>query len=479
MKIFSAKQSAVIDRYTVEHEPVSEEDLIARASERLADWLSEHFGRGSEILFFAGSGNNGKDAAVTATMMSKRGYRSSVHKVSQMRSVEDIPPIPPESIIVDGLFGSGLSRKIDDELLTALIYAINHSGAKVVSIDIPSGLFMEDNRDNDLQNIVRADWTLTFQFPKLAMFFPENFQFTGDWQVLPIGLHEDIIAELYTPYFSIDKSDITDLLVRRKKFSHKGDYGHALLIAGSYGMGGAAILSGRAAMRSGAGLLTAHIPEKLYSIVQVAVPEAICRIDPSASCFSEAGDISGFNAIGVGPGLGMSGSTKQGVKNLLLKKPDRMVIDADALNILSADRDILSLLPAGAILTPHPKEFERLAGVSADSYQRLAKQIEFSKRHGVIIVLKGAHTSVSTPDGKVYFNMTGNPGMSTAGSGDVLTGVILGLLSQGCTPEQAAIAGVYLHGLCGDLAAKEKGENSLLAGDLVDYLGAAFLYCTR
>jgi NAD(P)H-hydrate epimerase len=333
----------------------------------------------------------------------------------------------------------------------------------------------ENNTGNIPENIIQADFTLTFQFPKISFFFAENEKYVGDWEVLPIRLHPEGIEQTLTNFFLTEGEDVQQIIQKRSRFGHKGTYGHALLIAGSYGKMGAAVLASKACLRSGAGLLTTHVPHLGYSIIQTAVPEAMASIDQHDSFFTEFPGLEQFTAVGVGPGINQKTNTKRALNELLEKSKVPLVIDADALNILAENKTWLEKLPENSILTPHPGEFKRLAGESETSYERLQKQISFSEKYKVIVVLKGAFTTVSTPGGKVYFNSSGNPGMATAGSGDVLTGIILGLLAQGISPENAAIAGVYLHGLAGDLAAQQNSEFALVAGDIIDYLRKAFI----
>ncbi len=350
---------------------------------------------------------------------------------------------------------------------------------KIIAIDIPSGLMGEDNSENNLENIVKADYTLTFQFPKISFLFAENEPYVGEFEVLPIGLHPEGIAKTPSNFHLLEADDIQKLIPKRSRFSHKGTFGHALLIAGSYGKMGAAVLSSKACLRSGVGLLTTHIPRLGYTILQTAVPEAMTSVDQHDSMFTELPDLEPFSAIGAGPGLGTKSNSEKALLSLLENAKVPLVLDADALNILSKNKEWLEKLPENSILTPHPGEFKRLAGEAANSYENIQKQIGFSEKYKVIVVLKGAFTSISTPDGKLYFNSTGNPGMATAGSGDVLTGIILSLLAQGIAPKNAAITGVHLHGLAGDLTAKEKSEISLIAGDIVEFLGKVILEITR
>jgi NAD(P)H-hydrate epimerase len=351
---------------------------------------------------------------------------------------------------------------------------MNQHASAIISIDIPSGLYGEDNSDNDYDGVVHADVTLTFQFPFLSFFFESNAPCVGRWRVHDIGLHPEAIRSIDTPYRTLEKEEIGPMLPVRRKFSHKGTYGHALLIAGSYGMMGAALLAGESALRAGAGLVSLHVPRFGYSIVQTAFPEAIVSMDPSDILFSTPPDLSPYSAIGVGPGLGNKHNTGKGLKNLLETVRVPLVIDADGLNLLSEHPEWLELLPEGTLLTPHPREFDRLAGEHQNSFKRHLKQREFAEKYRVIVILKGAYTGIAAPDGRYWFNTTGNPGMATGGSGDVLTGLLTGLLAQGMDPLDAARTGVYLHGLAGDLALKGSSAEAVIAGDITAKLGAAF-----
>ena len=498
MKLFSTKQIAEIDRLTIEKEPVADVDLMERAALKVAETLMRQIPSGKRLMFFAGPGNNGGDTLAVARMVAdvfscelflmdngkqlsgspeinyQRLKTQGKVDVRYIRTVEDIPYIPEDAVVIDGLFGSGLSRQITG-LPLQIVTAINRSKALVVAIDIPSGLFGEDNSANKSEGIVNADYTFTFQFPKLSFLFPENAQFVGEWNVLPIGLHQEAIDVTDSPFFMISKEQVVSILKPRGKFAHKGTFGHALMIAGSRCKIGAAVLASRACLRSGVGLLTTHVPNPAVPVIHSAVPEAMCSADASDLMFTEFPSLTTFSAIGVGPGIDVKTNTKRALRALLIAKPEKIVLDADALNILSQNQDWYELLPPNAILTPHPKEFERLAGASSDSWSRLKLQMEFSHKYNVIVVLKGAYTSISLPDGRVFFNSTGNNGMATAGSGDVLTGVITGLLAQRYSPAEAAIIGVFIHGLAGDLAAEQIGHEALIAGDIVQYLGKAFL----
>ena len=503
MEIFNTKQIAEIDQFTIQNEPIAAIDLMERASLQIVNWLIHHISNEKKLFFFAGPGNNGGDAMAIACLMAEYDYQCQLYLIDfskelkgspainwdrlqkqgkvrlvKIVSEEDIPEIPADSVVLDGIFGSGLSRKLEG-LPERLVAEINASDVPVVAIDIPSGLFGEDNSQNDLSKVVKSDFTLSFQFPKLSFFFPEHDELLGKWEVLPIGLHPEAISSFQTPFHFLKEGFISSKVQQRSKFSHKGTYGHALLIAGSYGKMGAAVLASRACLRSGVGLLTSHTPHLGYPIIQMTVPEAMCSIDASDLMFTEFPAVSQFTAVGVGPGVGVKPNSQRALKELLLAKPAKLVLDADALNILSLNKDWLKLLPENTILTPHPKEFERLIGGTTDSWSRLQLQIQFSKQYQAIVVLKGAHSCITLPNGQVYFNTTGNPGMATAGSGDALTGIILGLLAQQYSPADAALLGVFVHGLAGDLAANGQGEVSLVAGDLIDELGKAFLLLTK
>jgi len=498
MKIFSGAQIREIDDYTIRYEPVASSDLMERAAGQVFNWYVSRFERSCRIFIFAGPGNNGGDGLALARMLSANRYEVELHyvqftdktspdweknrlrlqsetdvRLNYLDSPDKFPVIGPDDIIIDAIFGSGLTRPADG-FAAEIIKEINEVHCTKISVDIPSGLFGEDNSNNNPENIIRADYTLSFQFPKLAFMFAENFTYTGEWFVLPIGLHSEAIRAIPTPYSMIGKCDVLPLLKARKKFDHKGVFGHGLLISGSRGKIGAAVLSAGAALRSGIGLLTCHIPAGGASVIHCTVPEAMVHQDTSAEFITDIGDVEAFSAVGVGPGMGTSPESEKALHQMLIKCSKPVILDADALNILSVNKDWLTLLPAGTILTPHPKEFERLAGKTENGFARLARQREFSMEHKCIVILKGAYTAITNSKGEVFFNSTGNPGMATAGSGDTLTGILLSLLAQGFLPEDAALAGVFLHGLAGDMAAGESCYESIIASDIINYLGKAF-----
>ncbi len=498
MKIFRSDQIKKIDEYTISNEPVSSIDLMERAASMIFKWLTDKFDRSCRIIIFAGPGNNGGDGIALARMLSADRYDAELHyvkfadktsadweanrlrleretclKVNYIEMADQFPVISASDIIIDAIFGSGLTRPVEG-LAGDIIRKINEAVATIIAIDIPSGLFGEDNSKNSGGNIIEADFTLSFQFPKLSFMFSENSRFVGEWEALPIGLSRNAITNTKSPYSYLLKTDLSPLLRRRKKFDHKGNYGHGLLVSGSYGKMGATVLSAGAALRTGIGLITCHIPNCGATVLQSSLPEAMANIDISEKYISESAETDLFSAVGLGPGLSTMEETQKVINQFLTECKKPMVIDADALNIISLNREWLSSLPSGTILTPHPKEFERLAGMSDCGFSRLEMQINFSKRYKCILVLKGAHTSITTPDGRVLFNSTGNPGMATAGSGDVLTGIILSLLAQGYTPENAAVLGVYLHGLAGDIAAGKLCYESIIASDIINCISDAF-----
>ena len=494
MKILKSSQIREVDKFTIEHEPIQSIDLMERAATTITQWINKNIPTDKTIKIFAGPGNNGGDALAVARQLKEFGKEVYLLKltnnlskdcqvnldrlqelnikVNEIYRKDDFPAISKSAILLEGLFGSGLSRKLEG-LPKELVQHLNSSGAEIIAIDIPSGLFGEDNRGNDLNAIIKAKQTLTLQLPKLSFFLAENEFYIGDWEVLPIGLDEGFIAKQKSDFYYITKELVKENVKERSKFSHKGTYGHVLLIAGSYGKMGAAILAAKACLRAGSGLVTVHVPKVGYEIMQTALPEAMISIDWSDVIFTNVANTENFNSIGIGPGIGTKQNTRKALANLLDSLNNPMVIDADGLNILSEQTELIAKIPKQSILTPHPKEFKRLIGESSEGMDRIQKQVAFSVQHELYVVLKGAHTSISCPDGTCYFNSTGNPGMATAGSGDVLTGIILSLLGQAYEPKLAAILGVYIHGLAGDIVSCKIGKEALIASDIIENLGEA------
>ena len=377
-------------------------------------------------------------------------------------------------MVLDGLFGSGPTKALTGGFASLVKY-INQSPAKVVSIDLPSGMMTEDNTHNVKAHIVRAHLTLTLQQKKLAMLFEDNQQFIGRLRVLDIRLSPAYIAQTVTQFQVLEEADVRSRLLTRGDFVNKGLMGHALIVAGSYGMAGAAVLAGRACMRSGVGKLTVCTPRQNYNVMQISLPEAILSIGKEEYFFTEPIDTEHYDAVGLGPGMGQHEDTAIALISQIRRTQCPMVIDADALNILASHKAWMQQLPEQLILTPHVGEFDRLGnGGSEGDYDRLAKAIDLAQHLQAYVLLKGHYSALCLPDGRVYFNPTGNAGMATAGSGDVLTGIITGLLARGYNRENACIVGMYLHGLAGDLAAKQLGKESLMAGDIIAYLPKAF-----
>lgn len=491
MKFFPASTIKDIDLYTIEHEPIASIDLMERAARSLTDVVLERYAHRSFVVF-AGPGNNGGDALAMARMLRAAGNQADVwliapggtlspdcranfERLEGVNVVDDnfvMPAVEPDAVIIDGLFGSGLNRPVEG-VFASVIKGIDALDNEVVAVDIPSGLLGENN-DPATQLIVFATLTITLQFPKLSLLFAENAPFVGELKVVDIGLSKEAIKNTQTKLFLTEEADVKPLLKHREKFAHKGNFGHALLVAGSQGMAGASVLAARAALRSGVGLLTVHLPHCNNIVVQAAVPEAMTSIDSCITHFSDELDTSRYSVVAVGPGLGQNEESEKALLHLIDNCEVPMVIDADALNILSRNPQYLQRLPQGSVITPHVGEFNRLFGKTNNSYIRLMASLAYAKSFGVTIVLKGAYTVVTSPDGVHCFNTTGNPGMATAGSGDALTGVIAALLAQGYSAPDAARLGVYLHGLAGDLAASVVGEIALTASDIVEYIPAAW-----
>ena len=500
MKIFTGAQIRELDKYTIEHEPVNSIDLMERAAKAITRSITETWSKDVPVVVFAGPGNNGGDALAVARMLAEQDYAVSTYlfningalsddcaknkdRITECKTMKafievtnefDPPKLEKGTLVVDGLFGSGLNKPLSGGFASLVKY-INQSQATVVSIDIPSGLMTEDNTYNVKSNIIRADVTLTLQQKKLSFLFAESQKYIGRLEILDIGLSQEGMKNIPSRYNVVEESSLRRLIRKRSDFAHKGDMGNALLIAGSYGMAGAAILAAKSCLRSGAGKVTVCTPRRNNDIMQISVPEAVMRIDDDDSYFSEAIETKEFSAVGIGPGLGQQEISAVALITQIRRTQVPMVIDADGLNMLASHRAWLQQLPKGIIMTPHPKEFDRLAGNNfSDSYERLSNARDMAEHLQAYIILKGHNSALCLPDGNVIFNSSGNAGMATAGSGDVLTGIITGLLARGYNQTDACLLGTYLHGLAGDLAAKKVGVESLVAGDIIRYLPQAF-----
>lgn len=498
MKIFSTSDIKAIDKLTMEREPIASADLMERASSAVACEIISRWLPNRKIIVFAGPGNNGGDALCVARMLIEQGYRVEIFlfniggnslsqecndKKEKLLALGEIdfteitnsfnsPFISSDDIIIDGLFGTGLKEPLKGGY-AALVRLINESGAYVISIDMPSGLFGEWNIKNERHNIINANLTLTFQFPRLSFFFAENSCFVGEWKVLDIELDQKAIAETKSNFKLVQKTDIKDILRKRKKFVNKYDFGSLLLIAGSYGMMGAAIMSAKGALRSGCGLVTVHAPRCGMIPIQTAVPEAIFEADKNDIVSIDLEVKHNYSAIAIGPGIGTHNLTIDTLEKFLINCKSHLILDADALNCITKRPSLLSNLPMMSIITPHAKEFDRLFGDFFSDELRLRKALEVAQFNNIIVVLKGHYTMIVFPDGRIYINSSGNPGMATAGSGDVLTGIIASLVAQGYEPELSAVTGVYIHGYAGDLAEKKYGTYGMTASDIANEVGRA------
>jgi len=498
MKILSVDQIRQADQFTIANEPIASIDLMERAATAIYRKILPKLLPDQRLLIFAGSGNNGGDGLVLARLFYQQGYEVVVMvvrfsekgsqdfetnylrllsfpevKLIELTELSQIPETQPTDIIIDALFGSGLNKPVQG-FAADVINFINQSGRLVISIDIPSGL-PADQAALKGSAIIQADYTFTFETVKMAFLFPENEYFAGNWEVISIGLHPDFMHTVTVANYLLSKQMVRSLLKPRSKFSHKGSFGHALLLAGSSGKCGAAVLAATACLRSGAGLLHVHSVRNVIQAIQCSLPEAMTITDPHHECITTLPNIEPYSAIAAGPGMGTDQQTAATLKLLIQNTSKPLLLDADALNIIAENPTWLAFLPAGSILSPHPGEFRRLVGDWADSFEKIQLQQQLSQRFKLYIILKGAHSSISSPSGECWFNTTGNPGMATAGSGDVLTGIILGLLAAGYTSNHAVMLGVFIHGLAGDIAARSIGYESLIASDIIAHLGEAFL----
>ncbi len=498
MKIFRNDQIRAIDRYTIENDGVSALELIERVAEAATCEIISRWRPNKRIAIFAGPGNNGADALAIARILIEQGYRPEIFlfniggnrlsidcKACRDRLLEygdidytevkgnfTLPDLSRNHLVIDGLFGSGLREPLSGGFM-ALVRYINESGATVVSIDVPSGMFSDWNNGVINRNIIHADLTLAIQFPRLAFFISDNAELIGEWKVLDIELSAEEIRNTTTDYYLVEKSDVRRVLKRRKPFSSKADYGSAMIIAGSYGMMGAAVLATKGALRSGAGKVSIHSARCGYNILQTSVPEALFEADKHDIAVTNMLLQHQYSSIAIGPGIGTHEVTINALEAFLKTAGNPVILDADALNCIALRPTLLNHIPILSIITPHAAEFDRLFGAQINAESRLKKAIEMSKYYNIIIVLKGHYTAVIRPDGKIYFNSSGNPGMATGGSGDVLTGVIASMMAQGYKPEVSALIGTYIHGLAGDIAAEEHGQYGVTASDIAENLGKA------
>lgn len=516
IKILTAEQIRQADQYTIENEPISSSELMERAADKCVDWLlhSNHSPTNvfwkdgkQKVKLFCGMGNNGGDGLVIARKLAEDDFPQvqvyivlhaekaspDFHanmeillafeeslpnlKIEYIKEEANFPKIEKEDIVIDAIFGSGLNKPITG-FTAALVHHINQNATDIVAIDIPSGLFAENNPDIESRAIIKANYTLTFEFPKLSFLYDQNHIFVGELHVLAINLHPDFIAQVNSSYFVLVRAVLRNWWKNRQKTAHKGNFGHALLVVGSEGKMGAGVLAARACLRAGVGLLTLHAPKCGYDILQITTPEAMVQVDKKkkfiSNILTQDTDLEKFTAIGIGCGIGKNPKTASAFLALLNAYAKPLVIDADALNVLSENLTFWEAVPKNSIITPHLKEFERLFGKTSNAYLRHQLQIAMAKQYQVYIILKGANTCIVTPDGESYFNNeVGNVGMAAGGSGDILTGILTSLLAQGYTPSQACMLGVYLHGLAGDVARNRLNEESMVASDIIKGLSKA------
>lgn len=497
MNIFSGKQIYDADKFTIKKQQITSEQLMERAAIQIFNWIHSRMqGAQAKIHLFCGIGNNGGDGLVLARHLNEHGYNLDVYIVNYSDSRSEdflinldrlkekgvwpnflnegatLPAIAQEDVVVDAIFGIGLNRAPDDWVKN-LIGHLNNSRAFILAIDMPSGVFMQDMVPSP-DGAIRANYVLTFQVPKLAFFLPQTGIFVEQWEILDIGLDWEFLQGMETDYELIGKNEVLALYRPREKYSHKGTYGHALIVGGSYGKIGAVTLACKGSLLAGSGLVTAYVPKCGYLPLQSSFPEAMVLTDSEEEKIFNIDFTISPNVIGLGVGIGTDAATAQALANFLDKNTIPLVLDADGLNILSKNPELLDKIPAQSVLTPHPKELERLLGKWENDFDKLKKVKEFSRKYDCIVVIKGAHTITVYGD-RGYVNTSGNPGMATGGSGDVLTGMITGLRAQGYSALHAAIFGVYLHGKAADIAVGETGFQALIASSILDYIGKSYL----
>ena len=497
MKILVGEQFKELDRYTIENEPITSIDLMERAAMRITDAITKQFSHTEyRVKVFAGPGGNGGDALAVARMLSEQGYaveaflfnikdklsddcQTNKHRLERTNvRLKEIkqqfapPRLETNDLVIDGLFGTGLKEPLKNGFAGVVDY-INRSSGTVISIDVPSGMMCEECNEESLQHAVKADITLSLQTQKMSFLMPEAEPYIGKVQTLDIGLSREGLAQMACTHFLTEESEVARFISERPRQAHKGCFGSAMLICGKYGMAGAAVLAAKACLRSGVGKVYAAVPERCNDILQISIPEAIV-MHSGETAFSHAIQTDGMTAVAIGPGLGTDERSAKALHEQIASTNIPMVIDADALNIIARNKEWLSELPKRSILTPHPGEFKRLFGPTSSRSEAIRTASQKAREYGVYIVLKGANSAVACPDGTLHINPTGNEGMATAGSGDVLTGIITGLLASGVTPKEAAILGTYIHGLAGNIAKEALSSQSLIASDIINYLPNAF-----
>lgn len=482
--LLTAQQVREADAYTITNEPVPSVQLMERASiafvEKLASLLPLE---GLSILVCCGTGNNGGDGLAIARLLHE-SYLVNVHvwvvkyndrETEDFRAnyqrLKDLPipideiypaeeyPTVHQDIIVDAMMGSGLNKPLAGSWLSLVNY-LNRTERKIIAVDIPTGMTADGDIPLEARSVI-ADEVITFQRPKISFLFPESAHFMKRFHVVDIGLNEAFIERLPSNFLEITALDIRKILKERSAFSHKGTFGHSLIVAGNENTMGAALLSAEACLFTGAGLTSLCVPKSGFSAMNTRLPE-VMLLERDKQI-----DLKRYNALAMGPGLGTGEGEQRLFKELIFAESlPTLVLDADALNILSGEKELLNHLPAGTLLTPHMKEFDRLFGASDSWFERVNKAREEASDRNLMIILKNRFTFIASPNGKVYVNFTGNPGMASGGMGDTLTGILVSLLAQGYTSSEAAILGCYLHGKAGDLLAKE-GSAVIPASQLI------------
>lgn len=503
-KIFTVDKIREADNYTIAHEPISSLALMERAASAAVDFVKQRVPRGAHFFILCGPGNNGGDGLAMARMLAQEQYvvEVAIINISNKFSPDFVsnrkrlgtmdigvqewsappqswPKLSADTFIIDAILGSGLTKPLSG-FVAQLVKWINESDNITLSVDIATGLYADKPNDYRKDTVVCPDYTISFQFAKLAFMIPENDRWVGEWHAVDIGLSPTYISQTATPFAMLDSVFVSSLIRPRHKFMHKGQAGHLMMIAGSYGKMGAALLSAKAAMRAGVGLLSLHHPANMHVSLITALPELMSDEDNSSQCFTQLPkQLEQYDAVGIGPGLGTAAESVKAFKLLLQAYRRPMLIDADALNILADNPTYLHFIPAHSVLTPHVGELHRLLGSCHNAYQRIDKARAFAQKYQLILLIKGAHTAIVTPAGQVIFNSTGNAGMATAGAGDVLSGIIAALLAQAYDPTEAAMLAVFLHGLAGDIALTTNTLQSMVASDIVDKIGAAYQMLTN
>lgn len=491
-KILSAVQTRAADHFTIKQQRIDSIDLMEKASVAFVQEFLSHVAISHPVAVLCGMGNNGGDGFAIARLLLERGFHVTCYLIEvgtnfsedcrvNLRRLEKLIPVVrvtsltdlslEKGVVIDAIFGSGLNRPVSG-VVAEVIAGVNTTGLPVVAVDIPSGLFADQVIES--KTIMKSALTIAFQLPKLTFLIPETGRFVGEWRAVDIGLSQDFLNSQKSQYNLIDAEYVSSVLPKREKFGHKGNYGRVQLVAGSLGKMGAATLCGEASLKSGAGLLTIHAPRVGLSVVQTVLREAMVTVDDCETHVSKIPLMENANVVCVGPGLGTHEQTARALEELLTVVKVPMVIDADALNIIAQKPELLKNIPEGSVLTPHIGEFDRMFGKQAHGLLRIEKIIEIAVTNRLVVVLKGAHTAVIGALGQVFFNTTGNAGMATAGSGDVLAGIIAGLMAQGMSGKEAALSGVFVHGMAGDIAENKVGKTSLMASSLLNDLPKAF-----